>query len=192
MDNGRNIYLLDVASGDIKKIDADELYVPGPFRDIFGDWSFDSKWLAYTKVTATQFKKVMLYSVDEQKAYTLTDGLSDASEPVFARDGKYLYFFASTDAGPVINWFDQSNSDMRKTNSIYLVTLQSSSTSPLARESDEEGQKKEDKPVAPASTDAKKAGAPSALKIDWDGIQNRIVDIPVRAGNYGQLGVQRR
>ncbi len=29
-DNGRNLYILDVASGVSKKIDSDELYVPGP------------------------------------------------------------------------------------------------------------------------------------------------------------------
>jgi len=172
VDNGRDIFLLDVATGDIKKIDADELYVPGPFRDIFGDWSADSKWIAYTKVTATQFKKVLLYSVDEQKSYAITDGLSDASEPTFSRNGKYLYFFASTDAGPVINWFDQSNDDIRKTNSIYLVTLQSPTVSPLAKESDEEAAKKDEE------KEDKKAEGPSALKkgssssrIDWDGIQ---------------------
>jgi hypothetical protein len=56
--------------------------------------------------------------VAEQKSYAVTDGLSDADEPKFDPKGKYLYFFASTDAGPVLNWFDQSNIDMRQTNAI--------------------------------------------------------------------------
>jgi len=189
VDNGRNLYVLDIASGAIKKIDSDELYVPGPFRDIFSDWSSDSKWIAYTKVTATQFKKVLLYSVDEQKSYPLTDGLSDASEPCFSHNGKYLYFFASTDAGPVINWFDQSNEDSRKTSSIYLVTLQSQTPSPLAKESDEEAAETKKEEKADVKGDMKKAAASAELKIDWDGIQDRIIDIPVKAGNYEQLGV---
>lgn len=186
VDNGRNLYILDVASGFIKKIDADEYYTPGAFRDIFGDWSSDSKWIAYTKLTSTQFKKVFLYAVDEQKSYALTDGLSDASEPCFSRNGKYVYFFASTDAGPVINWFDQSNDDYRKSNSIYLVTLQNQTVSPLVKESDEEQIKKEEKENE-KDKDAKKPEAPASLKIDWDGIQNRIIDIPVKQGNYAQL-----
>jgi tricorn protease len=184
VDNGRNLYVLDIATGAIKKIDADEYYVPGPFRDIFGDWSRDSKWIAYTKVTSTQFKKVYLYAIDEEKSYPITDGLSDASEPCFSRNGKFLYFFASTDAGPVINWFDQSNDDYRKNNSIYLITLQKETVSPLAKESDEEQIKKEEKEN---EKDPKKAEAPVTLKIDWDGIQNRIIDIPVKQGNYSQL-----
>ena len=86
----------------------------------------------------TNFKMVYLYSFDQQKSFPVTDGLSDASEPVFDPGNKYLYFFASTDAGPVVNWFDLSNEDMRMTNSIYLVTLRKDIISPLAKESDEE------------------------------------------------------
>lgn len=189
-DNGRNLYVVDIATGTSTKIDADELYIPGPFRDMLGDWSSDSKWMAYTKVTETQFKQVFLYSVDQKKSYALTDGLSDASEPIFDRGGKYLYFFASTDAGPVLNWFDQSNADMRATNSIYLVTLQKETISPFAKESDEEKIKE------PADTSkSKKNATPTAekksgtLAIDWEGIQNRIIDLPVKAGNFAQLGM---
>ncbi|MBS1935250.1 MAG: PDZ domain-containing protein, partial [Bacteroidetes bacterium] len=190
---GRDLFLLDITTGAIKKIDSDEYYTPGAFRGLFGDWSFDSKWITYTKVTSTQFKKVFLYSVDEGKSYPVTDGLSDASSPCFSKNGKYLYFFASTDAGPVINWFDQSNDDYRKTNSIYLVTLQSQTISPLAKESDEEQIKKDEekKEEAPAKTkETKKPEAPPpapSMKIDWDGIQNRILDVPVKPGNYDQL-----
>lgn len=187
-DNGRNLYVIDVSSGAIKKIDSDDLYVPGPFRNMFGDWSPDSKWIVYTKVTETQYKRVHLYSVDQQKSFALTDGLSDVSDPVFDRVGKFLYFLASTDAGPVINWFDQSNNDMRATSSIYLVTLQKETISPFAKESDEE------KITETAdTTKAKKAEPaekkPESMKIDWEGIQNRIINVPVKAGNYFHLSV---
>ena len=47
------------------------------------------------------------------KSPPITDGLSDAVDPVFDAGGKYLYFLASTDAGPVNQWFAQSNADMR-------------------------------------------------------------------------------
>ncbi len=71
-------------------------------------------------MTETQYKKVYLYSLAEQKSYAVTDGLSDVEEPKFDPKGKYLYFFASTDAGPVLNWFDQSSIDMRANLAIYL------------------------------------------------------------------------
>ena len=61
-----------------------------PSEIFISDWSSDSKWIAYTKILETNFKVVCLYSLDQQKSFTVTDGLSDASEPVFDPDGDYL------------------------------------------------------------------------------------------------------
>ena len=187
VDNGRNFYLLDIASGAINKIDVDELYRPGAFRPAHGDWSSDSRWITYTKLTGTSFQQVFLYSVEQQTSYAVSDGLSDATEPVFDRGGKYLYFFASTDAGPVVNWFDQSNADMQMTRNIYLATLQKETLSPFAKESDEEKGKKE-KAEKEEDEDEDDKEEIEQLKIDIDGIQNRILDIPVDAGNLSGLG----
>jgi tricorn protease len=191
VDNARNLYVLDVMSGAIKKIDSDELYGVGAFRKMAGNWAADSRWLAYTKVTETNFRRIFLYSLDQNKSFAVTDGLSDASEPVFDPSGKYLFFFASTNAGPVLNWFDQSSIDMRSTNSIYLVTLQKNIASPFTKESDEETvkaeelEKKKSEKEAAANTPSKK----EPLQIDLEGLQTRIVDVPLKAGNYSQLGI---
>ncbi len=197
VDNGRNLYVIEVDTGNVSKIDTDELYEPGSFRDMFGDWSFDSKWFIYTRVTDTHFKRAYLYSLEQQKAFALTDGLSDVSDPAFDRGGKYIYFLASTDAGPVVNWFDMSNADMSMTQSLYLVTLQKETISPFAKESDEEtgkkgkGEKGEDKAEKEDRDGEKIAEHPEEklLKVDIDGIQNRIIAIPIKAGAYSQLGV---
>ena len=198
VDNGRNFYLMDIASGTVTKIDADELYRPGVFRSIHGDWSADSKWIVYTRLIATNFQQVFLYSVEQKRSYAVSDGMSDAIEPYFDRGGKYLYFLASTDAGPVVNWFDQSNADMRMTSNIYLVTLQKDTLSPFAKESDEEkadegkGEKEESaketklkKKKEDVETEDSKEVKP--VKIDLDGIQNRIIAVPIDAGNLSNL-----
>lgn len=202
VDNGRNMYILTIQTGSINKIATDELYFPGPFRGMFGDWSSDSKWIVYTKMMPTYFRVIYLYSVDQQKSFAVTDGLSDASEPVFDPKSEWIYFFASTNAGPVMNWFDLSSADMRSTNSIYLVTLRNDITSPFAKESDEEKgiveKSDEEKPSGDAAVktgkkETKKPSAPEVktelLKIETDGLQNRIVNVPVSAGNYSSLGV---
>ena len=195
-DNARNLYIIDIETNTIRKIDSDDLYFPGAFRNIFSDWSSDSKWVVYTKVLKTNFKAVYLYSVDQQKSFPVTDGLSDASDPVFDPAGEYLYFFASTDAGPVVNWFDLSNADMRMTNSIYLVTLRKDIISPFTKESDEEKADTEktepEKPVEKTRKESKTPPPvqekPKLLTIDTDGLQDRIVSLPIRAGNYVSLG----
>jgi tricorn protease len=191
VDNGRSLYIVEVATGAITKVDADEVYVPGSFRGAHGDWSHDSKWLSYTKIVETNFKRIYLYSLEQKKSYALTDGLSDADEPKFDKSGKYIYFTASTDAGPVANWFDQSNNDMRSTNNVYLVTLQKETISPLAKESDEEVVKPDTGAVKKPETSETAAVAPpkkdNSLRIDWEGINNRIISLPVAAGNNGNL-----
>jgi tricorn protease len=72
-----------------------------------------------------------------------------------------------------------SNADMMITNAIYLAVLRKDIPSPLAKESDEEksGEEKKD--------DEKKAE--DEFSIDFDGIQNRILSLPVPAGDYSNL-----
>jgi len=199
-DNGRNFYLLDVESGSISKIDTDEIYFPGPFRSFFGDWSSDSKWIVYSRVNRTNFHQVFLYSVDNQESYPVSDGMSDADEPVFDPGGKYLYFFGSTDAGPVLNWFDLSSMDMEMTRNIYLVTLSGETTSPFKKESDEVETGEEDEEDEGEEEEKGREGKKKKemkgedeekeeiLEIDLEGLQNRIVDVPLEAGDYHGLG----
>lgn len=187
VDNGRNLYIFDISTKKTTKIAADEMYFPGQIRELFGDWSFDSNWVSYTIITETNFEKAYLYSVKENKSFTVSDGLANVSEPVFDPSGKYLYMLASTDAGPVVNWFDQSNNDMVATNSIYLVTLQKDTISPFAKENDEEEVKKEKK--SEAGTKDKKEDKEKVLKIDWEGFANRIIDMPIPPSDYRNIGI---
>lgn len=186
VDNGRNLYVADISTKLVTKIGSDALYIPGAFRELFGSWSHDSKWISYTIITETNFEQAFAFSIDQKKSYAISDGLSNVSEPVFDPSGKYLYMLASTDAGPVVNWFDQSNQDMQMSNSIYLVTLQKDLISPLAKENDIE-EIKEEKPDDKKKKDEEKEAEPEALKIDWAGIQNRIISLPVESGMYGNL-----
>lgn len=185
VDNSRSLYIADVASGSINKVASDELYHPGVFRELFGSWSKDSKWVSYTKIIETNFKQAFAYSIDQKKSFPLSDGLSNVSEPIFDASGKYVFMLASTDAGPVINWFDQSNQDMKMSHAIYLITLQKEQISPLTKRNDiETGEEKNEED----EKDDKDSGDEKVnITIDWDGIFNRIVDLPIKRGMYSNL-----
>lgn len=197
VDNGRRLYVLDVAAGKSIKIAEDLHYIPGPFRELFGSWSADGNYISYTTITGTNFERAWVYAVAENKSYPISDGLSNVSQPVFDPSGKYIYMIASTDAGPVVNWFDQSNQDMEASNALYLVTLQKSVVSPFAKQNDMEEVKEEAKAVANTADSAKRkpeagkdtTAKTAGLKIDWDGIENRIVPFPVGKGRYSNLAV---
>jgi tricorn protease len=199
-DNSRTIWVVDLAGGEAAKVASDYLY--GPVRVLHHAWSPDSQWLAYTRNTATMMNRIWLYSMAEKKSYPVTDGYSDSTNPVFDPNGKYLYFLTSTDAGPVEDWFAQSNHDLKATQSIYLAVLPKGVVSPLAKESDEEGakkpdEKKDEKKSDEASKDEKPAGDSAAGKekqpvkvvVDFDGLAQRIVALPPKPAGYQSLQV---
>jgi len=181
-DNSWSLYWIDLKTGVSKKIGSEALYGPSRARTIQHAWSPDSKWIAYTLNSKAYIQTVYAYSIETDKSQAITDGLSEVSEPVFDESGKYLYFFSSTDAGPVKDWFAMSNADMRATRNIYLAVLRKELPSPLAKESDEEkgAPAKEEKP--------KEAAKPAdSFRIDFDGMNQRILSLPIPAGNYSNL-----
>jgi len=185
-DNSLTLFWIDLATGAVKKIASEALYQTGGQAEMRSDWSPDSKWIAYTLGTPTFFRRVHVYSLDQDRSYPVTDGLSSVEEPTFDAEGKHLWFLASTDAGPVAQWFDMSNSDLRLTSSLYLAVLRKDLPNPLAKESDEEKPKEEKKePDKPAAKPG--APAPAAVRIDFDGLENRIVTAPIPAGVYNNL-----
>jgi tricorn protease len=181
-DNAWSLFWIDLASGASKKVASEAVY--GPVQTIGPAWAPDSKWIAYTLSSRTYIRQVHVYSLDQDKSYPVTDGLSDVSEPSFDASGKYLYFFGSTDSGPVQDWFAMSNADTQATSALYLAVLRRDLPSPLAKESDEE-KKKEDTPAD------KPAAAPPVptVSIDFEGLSNRILAVALPSGGLGQLEV---
>ncbi|HSE31378.1 MAG TPA: PDZ domain-containing protein [Pyrinomonadaceae bacterium] len=184
VDNSWTLYWLDLKTGVAKKIGSEYLYGPTRAKTIHHVWAPDSKWLAYTLNTKAYIQSVYAYSIEQDKSFPITDGLSEVTEPTFDESGKYLYFFGSTDAGPVKDWFAMSNADMRLTKSLYLVVLRKNLPNPLAKESDEEkGLQKEERPKDPTT----QPKTPEPFSIDFQGINNRILAIPLPTRNYRNL-----
>ncbi len=183
-DNSWSIYVVDLESGESRKVMSEDLY--GPIRNLYHNWSPDSRWLVYTKGTQTYFGQVFLYDVESGESMAVTDGLSDAWEPVFDSSGKYLYFFASTDAGPIRQWFAMSSLDMEITGTLYVAVLPSGIESPLKRESDEEpGSSEEDGEGEESGGD--EGSDDASVTVDFDGLDQRILTLPVGQGYFGQL-----
>ena len=191
IDNSRSLYWIDLDSGKLTKVGTEPIY--GPINTMSHAWSPDSKWLAYTLTNTAYFQTLRLYALDQDRSYPITDGLAEVAEPVFDASGKYLYFLASTDAGPVKQWFDQSNSDVQATHSVFLAVLARSTPNPLLKPSDEENDKTTEKPKAEepkakgAEKSVEKKDEPKPTVIDVEGLSSRILALPVPAGNLSNL-----
>jgi tricorn protease len=186
IDNANTLYWIELASAKVKKVAAEPLYGPSIMRTLRPAWSPDSRWITYALGNKAAYHTIYAYSLDEDKSRPITDGLSDAIDPVFDAGGKYLYFLASTDAGPVNQWFAQSNADMRVDRSLYLVVLKKGVPSPLARESDEE-KAKDDKPKEDKAKDDKPKDKTEPVVIDFERIDQRIIALPEPAGDNSSL-----
>ncbi len=189
------IWYVDIEQKKPVRVDKDR-YLPG---DRTASWSPDSRWLAYSKRLPNYLGAIFVYNLAEGKATQLTDGMSDARHPVWDKDGKYLFFTASTDIGPTLEP-DIQSIGKTQTRNIYLAVLSKSEPSPFAPESDEEKAPDARKPDAP-KPDAPKpdAAKPDAakpepakvpdVKIDFDKINQRILAMPLPARLYVGLQV---
>ncbi|HSQ55736.1 MAG TPA: hypothetical protein VLM40_08315, partial [Gemmata sp.] len=184
-DNSSAIYWLDVASGKMTKIVEPR---HGLSRGLKGSsWSPDSKWVTYAINTPAQISRVYAYSLEQDKSFPITDGLTEAVEPVFDAGGKYLYFLGSEDTGMSKHGFSQSAADSRQPRwSMNLVVLKSNLPSPFLRESDEE----KGEAAKPAGKAGGKGDIPKPkpkFVIDFEGIGQRILSFPMPQGNYANL-----
>lgn len=189
-DKSSNLYRVDVASGRVTKID--ERASGSPV------WSPDSKWIAYARSLDNRYRVVWFQNVETGERHQLTDGMSDATGPAFSRDGKYLFFTASTDGGPAKGGLDLSSQGWETTWSMYVSVLRDDLPSPFGPRSDEEEHRDpSDEPTGGESRSAEAdrgaetgRGAEEAaepFRIDAEGIDQRILSMPLPEGQYSDL-----
>jgi tricorn protease len=196
IDSHLTLWYIEISEKKPVKVDKDPYW---GVASLPPSWSPDSRWITYSRRLRNYLSAVFVYSVADGKSTQITDGMSDARFPVFDREGKYLYFTASTDVGaslqPDIHSFSHPSS-----RSIYLTVLDKTLPSPLAPESDEEKPADEKKPEDAMKTEAAKPDAnkpeaakpdagkkPADVKIDFDNILQRIIALPMPARRYVDL-----
>lgn len=181
-DKRRNLWFVAIEKGVPVRVDSDRY--EDIVRGIDPAWSPDSRFLAYTKQLENHMRSVFVYSLETGKSTELTDGLSDARFPVFDPNGELLYFTASTDFGLSVGWLDLSSFERPVRRSLYVAVLRKDLPSPLAPESDEEEpQPKKEEDEDEEEEDA----APPVVAIDFDGISQRILALPVPAASYAGI-----
>jgi len=202
-DNHFRIWMLDVTTGKLSAVNDQNVF--GGFSNISFElaWSPDSKWLAYERSVENHLHSIELYSVDTGKSTQVTSEMADADNPAFDREGKYLYFTASTNAGATSDGLDMTSDLYQVTSNIYAAVLAAGQASPIAPELEDEkspSEKAADEKKDAASGDAKasgkdsdekdKAGKDAApkpvkpVKVELEGIGNRIVTLPLPASVY--------
>lgn len=188
-DNSQSLWVIDLGSGRTTRIASEPVYTPLDLMS--ANWSPDSRWLAYTVQNAGLIQTVHAWSVESGTSLRLTDGLTEMVQPVFDPNGEFLYVLASTDAGPLKDWFSQISIDNAMRHGLYAITLRRDGPNPVPPQSDEvavgggedakNGKKDKD------GKDGEKK--PPVVRIDAEGIADRIVALPVGEATRHGLAV---
>jgi len=157
-------------------------------------WSPDSRWIAYTLPHNNTVNVIYIYDTQTGESHQVTDNWYYAGNPVFDTSGNYLYFVSARDYNPIYSWveWNYAYQDML---SVYFVTLQKSTPSPFEPENDEVAVKETEKENGNDKKGKKEKGKnekeaepeEKLVKIDFEGISNRVVKLPVEPGNYWRV-----
>jgi tricorn protease len=201
-DRLQRLRYVDVASKTVTQVDQDKW---GEI-EIF-NWSPDSQWITWGRPEENGLSRVYLYSLASKQQTAVTDNWYASGESVFSDDGKYLLLNSARDFKTTFG--DQEFANIyRDMERVYLVTLSKETENPLGPKSNEVGkaeqkrekekakEAEEKKPEEKAAGEKKaeekkpegaKPKKPVVVKVDTDGIQNRIVGLEITPGNYRNI-----
>ncbi len=178
-DKKLRLQYIDIESKEVTLVDESTSW---EMRDY--NWSPDSRYITYSLPETSAVTKVWVYSLETGDKNVITDEWYDCGSPAFSDDGNYLFFTSNRDFNPIYSRTEWNHA-YRDMGSIYFVTLQKDTPNPFEPEndevsikSDEEGEKKDEK---------KEEAEDANITIDFDGIENRIIDLPISAGNYWNI-----
>lgn len=173
-DRRLTLWIADVPTGATTKVDTSPYTAEDQWTSSF---TSDSRYLAYAKHLHNRTSAIFVYDVAAKKSYQVTDGITNADQPVFDPNGKYLYFTSSHNAATTDFPWGVLNGVLANplaVNRVHALILTKDQPSPLLGN----GQ---------PNPDAKPTELASQIKIDFDDLQNRFVNLPVPMRSYGPL-----
>ncbi len=191
VDNKLRVRILDLKTETIKTIDTGGLNIE---RGSMGlSWSPDSKWLAYSKTGENNFRRIMLWSLENDNVDPATNVFADAFSPAWDRSGKHLYFLASTDLALKSGWTNTSSMSNTPEYAAYVINLDNTDPSPFVLRSDEENGVEDatadetEKNMNGKDKKADEKNDSPVVKIDLENLDRRIIPLPIPVRNYQEI-----
>jgi tricorn protease len=195
IDKAMKIQVYDVATGKTTQIDKGLRMSHGALNGFGVNWSPDSRWLTYSRDLENYHSGVFLYDYTGKKLYQATSGFYDCTDPVFDADGKHLIVVTNQSFQPsyssIDNTFIYANSQQ-----LAAISLKKTTPSLLYAKNDEVGVKRSEetqkadslkKVLKDAGVIDSKKDVPVTPNIDVEGMETRMVILPIKPGNIGKI-----
>jgi tricorn protease len=169
-----DLWVADVERGEAAKADTSTYSFQ---EEWYPRWSPDSRWLVYSKHLKNRIRTIFIYDVAGRKTRQVTDGVTHTEMPVFDANGKYLYFASSPNAGMsefgwgVLNGMLARPLVSRRLHAMVLRT----DGQPLLL------------PNSALNPEAKITERLPEVRIDFDGLSRRVIDLPTPLRDYSAL-----
>jgi len=139
-DKAGNLYLTEIGTGDTTFVEKEPWANP-----ITPSWSRDSRYLTYAMQQDESITSVVkIYDTESGESLQVTSGFFSDSNPVFSRDGKWLYYASARDFTSPTYEDVGSTFVYNQTSKLIAVPLNDDVEHPFAAESDEETWEEDD------------------------------------------------
>jgi len=151
------------------------------------EFSPDSKYIACVNAGANLLAALTIIDVATGELHQVNDGRYQDSSVTWDQSGKYLYFTSARTFAPSFGQFEFSLK-VDNASRVYVLPLTNDLGNPLTAPNEEEpDQTPPAKKPEGAAASAPPAAPDKSVKIDWDGLSNRALPLPMGSGNYGGL-----
>lgn len=179
IDSQNRLYVIAAKGGEAELIADDPSFSNADFA-----WSVAGHYLAYSLTDAqTLLRQLHVHDFASGRSRRLGRASANAGEPAFSPDGKYLYFLGDREFAPQLSSVEWNFAGNRST-AILAYALRKDVENPFAPRND-----------SAIEADAKgkdaEGGKPAAIEdhIDFDGLDSRLLRVPVEADNVQGITV---
>ena len=146
-------------------------------------WSPNGGYLAFPLASESRFRNIHIYSVDDGQTRRVTSPRYDDGVAAFSPDGELLYFLSNREFQPQLGYYEWDYLSSRGIG-VFALALNAQVENPYGPQNDEDaGDESDDE------SDEENGKDKDYIDIEFDGLADRLIRVPIEADNITSLGV---
>ncbi|HEX2253467.1 MAG TPA: S41 family peptidase [Thermoanaerobaculia bacterium] len=191
-DKEGRLWVVRVADGSLTQVADDPQGRIGDYT-----WSPDGAHVAFALTEANGFSSIFVWSTGDGRVRRVSSELFNEFDPAWDPNGDYLYYVGDRQFAPQIGSFEW-NYVVERESYLYALPLRKDVPHPFPPRSDEvdvegedgedesedDGEDEDDAEEAEDADRTRRTKAGDPVRIDFDGLAERVVRVPLDADNY--------